>query len=148
MGFGSAPPKTPKSRRTLNAPRSVLAALRAHKKRQAAERLKASPGWQERALVFPSEIGSFTDPSNFRRSLAALTKRAKLGSWHPTELRHSAVSLLSAAGVPLEQLADVMGHTTTRMTAEVYRHPVTPTVDAAKRPMVQMFDPRGKTNAG
>ncbi len=96
--------------------------------------------------MIPTEIGSFTDPSNLRRSLAAPTEKAGLGTWHPTELRHSAVSLLSAVGVPLEQVADVMGHTAARMTAEVYRHPVTPTVDAAKRPMEQMFDRRGKTN--
>ncbi len=37
-----------------------------------------------------------------------------------------------------------MGHTTTKMTAEVYRHPVTPTVNVGRRPMEQMFDARAR----
>ncbi len=146
-GLRLGEPKTPKSRRTLNAPRAVLVALRAHKRRQATRRLKIGRAWQEQGLVFTSDIGTLIDPSNFRRSLSTLTEKAGLGTWHPTELRHSAVSLLSAAGVPLEQVADVMGHTTTRMTAEVYRHPVTPTIDAAKLPMEQLFDRRAKKDA-
>jgi len=60
-------------------------------------------------------------------------------SWHPHELRHSTVSLLSAAGVPLEQIADVVGHSTTRMTGTVYRHAVTPSVDSHVAPMESLF---------
>ena len=40
---------------------------------------------------------------------------------------------MSASGVPLEQIADVLSHDGTRMTALVYRHAVTPTVSAARR---------------
>ncbi|HAY69648.1 MAG TPA: hypothetical protein DCY82_15430 [Acidimicrobiaceae bacterium] len=54
-------------------------------------------------------------------------------------MRHSAASLLSAAGVPLEQIADVLGHSGTRMVQTVYRQPVTSTVSAAAAPMGEMF---------
>jgi integrase len=47
--------------------------------------------------------------------------------------------LLSAAGVPLEQIADLLGHTDTRMLERVYRHPVKRTVGAAVEPMERMF---------
>lgn len=70
---------------------------------------------------------------------ARLTKRAGLGPWHPNELRHSACSLLSAAGVPLEHVADILGHDGTRMAARFYRHAVTPAVGAAVAPMEAMF---------
>ena len=40
-------------------------------------------------------------------------------------------SLLSAAGVPLEDIADVLGHDGTRMTSLVYCHAVTPSVSGA-----------------
>lgn len=40
----------------------------------------------------------------------------------PNELRHTAASNLSAAGVPIEQIADVLGHNDTAMLMEVYRH--------------------------
>jgi hypothetical protein len=51
------------------------------------------------------------------------------------EMRQSAASLMSAAGVPLEHVADVLGHNGTRMAALVYRHVVAPTVDAGAAPM-------------
>ena len=45
------------------------------------------------------------------------------------------MSLLSAAGLRLEDIADIVGHASIRMTAEVYRHhPVEPTITAAKPP--------------
>jgi len=50
-------------------------------------------------------------------------------------MRHSAASLISAAGVPLEHVADVLGQNGTRMAALVYRHVLAPTVEAAAAPM-------------
>jgi integrase len=132
-------PKTTRSRRALDLPAPVVDALRAHRRRQAEERLIAGPEWDEHGLVFVNHFGRPIDPSNLRRAFAALTKRAGLGHWHPHELRHSTASLLSAAGVPLEHVADVLGHDGTRMTAQVYRHRVAPTVGAAVSPMESMF---------
>ena len=54
-------------------------------------------------------------------------------------MRHSAALLLSAAGVPLEQIADTLGHEGTRMVTLVYRHAIAPTVEAAAGPMGQLF---------
>ena len=89
--------------------------------------------------MFPTGLGTLLDPANLRRGLRQVTERAGLGRWHPHELRHSATSLLSAAGVPLEQVADVLGHTSTRVTSSTYRHPTTPTVEAAAAPMDRLF---------
>jgi integrase len=49
------------------------------------------------------------------------------------------VSVLSAAGVRLEDVADVMGHRSTRTTSAVYRHVVVPTIRAAQRPAERLF---------
>lgn len=130
--------KTPASRRVLTMPAPVVEALRAHKTRQTAERL-ACRYWRDSGLVFTTEIGSPLDPSNLRRGFRALTRRAGIGDWHPHELRHSAVSILSASGVPMEQIADVVGHSGQRTTAAVYRHMIEPTVRAAVLPMERLF---------
>ena len=53
----------------------------------------------------------------------------RIGRWMPYEMRHTAVSLLSEDGVPLEHVADLLGHDGTRMAAQVYRQAVSPTVD-------------------
>jgi integrase len=97
--------------------------------------------WQENGLVFTTGFGTLLDPANLRRSLRQVTERAGLGRWHPHELRHSAASLLSAAGVPLEEIADVLGHVSTRVTSSTYRHRTTSTVDAAAAPMDRLFGP-------
>ena len=89
--------------------------------------------------MLPTGLGTLFDPANLRRSLGQLTEQAGLGHWHPHELRHSAASLLSAAGVPLEEIADLLGHATTRVTSAVYRHQIGPTVEAAKEPMDRLF---------
>lgn len=75
--------------------------------------------------------------------LARLTVAAGLGRWSPNELRHSAASLLSASGVPLEQIADVLGHTDTRMLLKHYRHPISRAIDAAAAPMERLFGEQG-----
>lgn len=106
----------------------------------APERLKAGEAWEDTGLVFTTEIGTWVDPRNFRRAFSKVCTAAELGDgWHPHELRHSMISILSAAGVSEEDLADMAGHVTTRMTHQVYRHQVTPTIDAGKAAAERLF---------
>jgi integrase len=132
-------PKTVRSRRTLDMPDLVIQALKRHRDRQDGERVVAGDNWAESGLVFTTTVGTPVDPSNLRREFDRLTRRAGIGHWHPHELRHSAASLLSAAGVPIEQISDVLGHEGPRTTAAVYRHLVNPSVSAGKVPMDEIF---------
>ena len=50
--------------------------------------------------------------------------------WHPHELRHTAASRMSEAGVPIETIADRLGHDGTRMALLIYRHATKPAVSA------------------
>jgi integrase len=133
--------KTRRSRRSLTMPGPVYEALVLHAHRQREERDIACAEWREHGLAFTTAFGTPIDPSNLRRAFSGLTERAGLGAWKPYELRHSAVSLLSAAGVPLERIADLTGHTSTRMVDEVYRHAVAPSVSTAVSPMERLFSP-------
>ena len=132
--------KTPKSRRPLTLPQPVIEALRTQRKRQREDQLKAPAGvWRDTGHVFTTTIGTPLDPSNLRAAFDKITERAGLGHWTPNELRHSAASLLSAAGVPLEEIADVLGHTSTRMLEQHYRHQVKPSIDAHVGAMESLF---------
>ncbi len=135
------PTKTKASRRSLGLPTPVVAALRHHKGRQSAERLAAGPEWaNDLGLVFTTASGRPINPAGLRHYFERWGKAAGIGGdWKPYEMRHTAVSLLSDAGVPIEQIADLAGHTTTRMVETVYRHRVTPTVGAAVSPMQRLF---------
>jgi integrase len=46
--------------------------------------------------------------------------------WTPRELPHSFVSLLSEAGVPIEQISRLVGHTGTTTTETIYRKQIRP----------------------
>lgn len=140
------PTKTASSRRQLRLPVGTEDALRQHRARQQARQEVMGEQWQDLGLVFPTGRGTLLDPANLRRALGTVTERAGLGHWHPHELRHSAASLLSAAGVPLEEVADVLGHASTRVTSATYRHRTTPTVESAAGPMDQLLGPAGRSS--
>jgi integrase len=141
--------KTKRSRRSLGLPPFVVAALRRRQEFLAWERAAAGPdwsaGWEAEQLVFTTTAGTPVDPSNLRRYFRRACANAGIGRWMPYEMRHTAASLLSDDGVPLEHVADLLGHDGTRMVAQVYRHAVSPTVDVAAARMQRLL---GGANPG
>ncbi len=79
--------------------------------------------------MFTSPAGRPTDPAACHREFDVVAKKAGLDGWTPNELRHSAASLMSDAGMPIEQVADQLGHKDLRMPQRHYRHRIRPTVD-------------------
>lgn len=118
--------KTRGSRRTIHLPAPVVAALKAHRKRMAAERLALGPAWPDRPLgvdlIFRSPVGTAIDPANFQHEVYRTTAQVLGERWSPHELRHSAASLLIAADVPLKVISETLGHSSIRVTSDVYGH--------------------------
>jgi integrase len=132
--------KTSKSRRTLELPNQAVKALKEHRTRQIQERLAAGPLWHENGLVFTSQTGQLLDDANVRRAFRSITKRAGLGdNWTPRELRHSFVSIMSDNGVPIETIADLVGHASTAVTETVYRHQLKPVITRGAETMNTIF---------
>jgi len=132
--------KTEKSRRTLGLPQMAVDALRAHKKRQAEERLTAGAAWSDQDLVFSTRTGGALDAANVRREFRAVCKAANIGqSWTPRELRHSFVSLMSNSGVPVEEIARLAGHSSSRTTEVVYRRELRPVLTTGAEAMDKLF---------
>jgi integrase len=132
--------KTEKSRRTLRLPERAVTALRAHRVRQAEQRLLAGELWQDNDLVFSSSVGTALDAANVRRAFKKITTAAGLGdSWKPLELRTSFVSLMSGSGVPVEEIARLVGHTSTRTTEVVYRRELRPVITTGAEVMDKIF---------
>jgi integrase len=117
--------KTTTSRRAINLPGPLVATLAAHRNRQIASQL-AAPEWDDGDFVFTTQTGSPLDPRNIYRTCVGITERAGLGRWHPHELRHSAASIMLAAGVPIEVVSNILGHSSIRVTADVYGHILDP----------------------
>ena len=115
-------PKTSRSRRTVNLPDAAVRALRAHKVRQLEERLAAGSRWQDRALVFPSRVGTPYEPHGLHDDFKRVLAKATLPDIRFHDLRHSAASLMLAQGIPLRSIQDILGHSSITLTANLYAH--------------------------
>ena len=132
--------KTEKSRRTLALPRRCVEALRQQREQQERDRLMAGELWQEHGLVFASRVGTPLSANNVIRAFRLITKKAGLGEdWAPRELRHTFVSVLSASGVPVENIALLAGHDRTATTESVYRHEIRPALTQGAEVMDKIF---------
>lgn len=75
---------------------------------------------------------------DFRRALA-LVPGIDPKEWTPRDLRHSCHSVLSASGVPIEEIARVAGHSGAAVTELVYRHELRPLIQTAATAMDRIF---------
>lgn len=127
-------PKTRAGDRVVPLTDHLIAQLKAHKRRQAELRLRAGESWQDLGFVFTSSVGT---PMEVRVLVRwwhgifapildedgePLPKDQQLGladrPFHST--RRTAVTMMAEAGVPLEVAANIVGHSSIRMTADVY----------------------------
>jgi integrase len=132
--------KTSKSRRTLGLPQAAVEALREHRVRQDQEKVAAGELWKDDDLVFTTTVGTQLDAANVRRYFRSICKAAGIGEdWAPRELRTSFVSLLSAKGVPVEEIARLAGHSSTRTTEVIYRRELRPILVKGAEVMDQIF---------
>ena len=132
--------KTEKSRRTLALPERAVEALREHRRQQAEQRLLAGAVWQDQGLVFCTSTGTPLTAGNVRRTFKKITKAAGLGEdWTPRELRTSFVSLMSDSGVPVEEIARLAGHSSSRTTEVVYRRELRPVITTGAEVMDKIF---------
>jgi integrase len=131
--------KTYRSRRAVNLPDQMLAALLDHEKRQRAEMTSLGSAWFDSGFIFTSLVGTAIDPRNLYREFQTVCRVAGLEGWHPHELRHSAASLMLAQGVKIQVVSQVLGHASIRMTADVYGHILDPDRAEAAQAMGSML---------
>lgn len=116
---GKAKSKAGERRVWLDA--GTVALLRAHRRTQLAERLRASTAWQDRDLVFAREDGSPWPPDYVSRRFKEIAAAAGVTVIKLHEGRHSAASLARDAGVDAKIRQEQLGHATGAMT-DHYTH--------------------------
>ena len=83
-------------------------------------------------------------PTSGTGSAASPPRRLNAAQWTPRELRHSFVSLLSDKGVPIEQIARLVGHTGgSAVTETVYRKQLRPVINEGAVAMDELFPRTG-----
>jgi len=136
-------PKTSGSRRTIHLPPLAVGVLRKHREDQDRRRVAFGSewglGWPD-DLVFTSTVGTPLGPNRCNRLVKAMT-RAVLGrELTPHRMRHSAASLLIAADVPLKTISDSLGHSSIRVTSDIYGHLFSPAKADAANAMQRLLD--------
>lgn len=145
-GWCFGEPKTPRSRRTIPLPASVVRALAAHRRHQAEERLKAGSNYTQHDLVFAtSEGGPLMLRNLTRRHFKPILKRAGLpDSIRLYDLRHSCATLLLAAEENPKVVSERLGHASIVLTLDTYSHVLPSMQKAASDKLERMlFSPAG-----
>ena len=139
--------KTTLSRRGLGIADMGVEALRALKKQQAAEKLKAGKAYQDNNLVFCHEDGRPYAAQHVRHRFRKVLKAANLSptEWCPRELRHTFVSIMSDHDVPMEKISILVGHSSTKITETVYRHQLRPEIRDGAEHMNDIFTRKSKS---
>ena len=117
-------PKSRAGERTipLDADPDMAAALRRHRKRQAADRLAAGPEWQETGLLVTDEHGRMPAPWRLTSRFRELIGEAGLPLLVLHEGRHTANSLWREAGIDTRVRQAWLGHSTAALTEKTYNH--------------------------
>ena len=127
-GYELAETRTSRGRRTVMLPRIALEALRRQGDRRATPRQAAGAASHEGSrLVFPDDEGRPLSPDVVSRAFREAADRIGLETVRLHDLRHTAATLMLAAGVPLNAVSEALGHASLAITASVYAH-VTPDV--------------------
>jgi integrase len=115
--------KTKRGRRLVNLTPRTVAALKARRKRQLEERLRLSELYEDRGLIFASNVGTLINPENLvKRSFKPLLERAGLPEIRFHDLRHTCATLLLGRGVHPKIVQELLGHATIAMTLDTYSH--------------------------
>lgn len=113
-------PKTERSRRTIVLPAVVVEALRTHRTRHKMERLVAGSRWVDSGHVFTTTIGTPIEAGAVTRAFHAALDRAGLRRSRFHDLRHAATTFILAQGFTLEDVKDLLGHSSIVLTSNTY----------------------------
>jgi integrase len=117
-------PKTAKGRRTVTLEAGTVAALREHRRQQAAERLLMGAGWTDHNLVFCHVDGTMIHPERFTRGFSDAVRRLGLPPIRLHDLRHGWATLALQAGTHPKVAWERLGHANIGITLNTYSHVV------------------------
>lgn len=116
-------PKTDQSMRDVAIGTLGVDALRRHRFRQNQERLRSGEAWEDNDLVFPNNRGRYMATDYFvRRFFRPVVAAAGLPRVRFHDLRHTFATLQLSNKQPVKIVSEMMGHTRTAITQDLYTH--------------------------
>lgn len=115
-------PKSAHSRRVIPLPPLAVAAFEQRKRDQRLERIASNRWDNPTGLVFTSRYGTVISEGIFYREWYRILEAAKVPRCWPHVLRHTVSTLLAEQGISPRTISDILGHSTTQLTLDVYTH--------------------------
>jgi integrase len=134
--------KTATGRRRVELDPTTIAVLRAHRTRQAEERLAFGAGYRDHGRVFTRPGGEPLNPDAVSIQFKRRAARLGLPPIRFHNLRHGWATMALEAGEHPKVVAEQLGHASVRVTLDTYSH-VTPGVqrEAVSRVASRFLDP-------
>jgi integrase len=122
MGLVEGEPKSERSRRTFALSQLAGDVLRQVRVKQMERQLALGESWQGDGHVFTGANGRPIDGDRLTRDFGRIVQRSGLKKLTLHGLRHTFVALLIAGGVHPRTIADMVGHSSSSFTLDVYGH--------------------------
>jgi len=115
-------PKTAAGRRQIELDDKLVAILRTHKARQAAEKLAAGTAYEDGHYLIADERGRPYYPESLSVWFGKRVTLLGLSRIRLHDTRHTAASLMLAAGEPVKVVSEMLGHSSVTITLDTYAH--------------------------
>ncbi|MDB5053260.1 MAG: ydcL [Bacilli bacterium] len=137
------PPKTKKSRRTIDIDPFVLAELEGYRSWQEMIKERPSANYHDKGFAFPKIVKNIGYPEVHKNLESRMTRLLRLAGLNvaltPHSLRHTHTSLLAEAGVSLEVIMDRLGHENDDITKRIYLHVTKPKKKEASQKFAELM---------
>jgi len=141
-------PKTRSGERVVGLDSGSTEAGKAHRTRRKRERLAAGEAWQDSGRMFTTELGAALNPDWISRRFKAMAKEAGLPVIKFHAARHTAATLALSAKVGTKIVSETLGHSTTRITEDLYQHVSVQMQIGAAETVVALLPERKKRETG
>ena len=108
--------------RYLNIPAETVQLLREYRREQTIMRLKNGDRWNDTGYVFTRDDGRPMNPESVNSWLNDFSKKNGLPHINPHAFRHTAASVLIAAGTDVVTVSKQLGHSSVNTTESFYSH--------------------------
>lgn len=108
--------------RYLNIPAETVQLLREYRREQTIMRLKSGDRWNDAGYVFTRDDGRPMNPESVNSWLNDFSKKNGLPHINPHAFRHTAASVLIAAGTDVVTVSKQLGHSNVNTTESFYSH--------------------------
>lgn len=115
-------PKTAAGLRAISLDAHLVSLLRTHRARQAEEKLAAGSSYEISGYLVADELGRPFRPDTISGWFDVHVATAGLPRIRLHDCRHTAASLMLAAGMPVKVVSEILGHASVTITLSVYLH--------------------------